>query len=186
MVTRVNGDFAGGSSMPPAGLQYSHGIPAPQSQASARWLSPRQGRSGWFSQTQPVSSQTSHRIAIDMSDVGFLGRHGSWQLPEPPITQSNRQGHWRIPHLRHGILFATPRGFSLRHIALYPNARFKFWELKSKAWGAFVTTKEKLELTGLAFGITASVLSTALLAFTLTQAIAWLLKRAALRGAKAL
>jgi hypothetical protein len=36
-----DGGFAGGSSMPPHGLQSSHGMPAPQSHASAGWLVPR-------------------------------------------------------------------------------------------------------------------------------------------------
>jgi hypothetical protein len=49
--------LAGGSSMPPQGLQNSQGMPAPQPHASARLLSPCQGRFGWFSHTQPVVSQ---------------------------------------------------------------------------------------------------------------------------------
>jgi hypothetical protein len=38
-----------------------------------------------------------------------------------------------------------------------------------------MTNKEKLELAGLALGITASVVWTAFLGFALSQAIAWLL-----------
>jgi hypothetical protein len=43
---------------------HSHGMPGPQSHASARWLLPRQRRSGWFSQTQPVLSQTEHAMTV--------------------------------------------------------------------------------------------------------------------------
>jgi hypothetical protein len=54
-------------------------MPAPQSQASARWLLPRQGRSGWFSQTQPVLSQTKHAISDKYAADSFIanptGRH---------------------------------------------------------------------------------------------------------------
>jgi hypothetical protein len=46
-VTRAIGEMAGGSSMPPQGL-HSQDIPGPHSQASARWLVPRQGRSDGF------------------------------------------------------------------------------------------------------------------------------------------
>jgi hypothetical protein len=45
------------------GLQSSQGAPAPQSQASNRLLNILKGRSGWFSQTQPVLSQVSHAMA---------------------------------------------------------------------------------------------------------------------------
>jgi hypothetical protein len=62
-VTRPIGEMAGGSSISPQGLQASHGIPTlTQSRASARWLVPRHGRSGWFSQTQPVSLQMLHAM----------------------------------------------------------------------------------------------------------------------------
>jgi hypothetical protein len=64
-VTRAIGDFAGGSSIPPAGLHSSHGIPAPQLQTSARMLPPQfAGRSGWFSQTQPLLSQIEQRTTV--------------------------------------------------------------------------------------------------------------------------
>jgi hypothetical protein len=49
-----------------AGAQISHGIPAPQAQASARALKSAYGRWGWFSQTQPVSSQTGHFLVADI------------------------------------------------------------------------------------------------------------------------
>jgi hypothetical protein len=49
-------DMSGGSDL----LHNVHGSPAPQLQASARLLNPRHGRSGWLSQTQPVSPQRSH------------------------------------------------------------------------------------------------------------------------------
>jgi hypothetical protein len=42
-VTRAIGESFGGSSVPPQGL-HSHGMPAPQSHASARWLWPRQAK----------------------------------------------------------------------------------------------------------------------------------------------
>jgi hypothetical protein len=64
IVTRAIGDFAGGSSTPPLGLQASQGMPAPHSHAAARWLVPRHGRSGWFSQTHPPSSQLVHLMAV--------------------------------------------------------------------------------------------------------------------------
>jgi hypothetical protein len=64
-VTRAIGELAGGSSIPPLGLQASHVMPTlTQSHASARWLVPRQGRSGCSSQTQPVSSQTKHAMNV--------------------------------------------------------------------------------------------------------------------------
>jgi hypothetical protein len=62
--TRAIGDFAGGSSMLPQGLQASHGMPGPQSHASTRWLVPRHGQSGWSPQTQLVPSQLLHRMAV--------------------------------------------------------------------------------------------------------------------------
>jgi hypothetical protein len=62
-VTRAIGESFGGSSIPPQGL-HSHGMPTlAQSQASSRALVPRQGRSGWFSQTQPEPSQIEHAIS---------------------------------------------------------------------------------------------------------------------------
>jgi hypothetical protein len=51
-------DMSGGSDV----LHTAHGAPAPQSQASARLLKPRHGRSGWFSQTHPVSAQRAHGV----------------------------------------------------------------------------------------------------------------------------
>jgi hypothetical protein len=46
-IMRAIGEIAAGSSIPPLGLQASHGIPTlTQSHASVRWLVPRQGRSG--------------------------------------------------------------------------------------------------------------------------------------------
>ena len=48
--------LAGGSSMPPLGLQSSHGTPAPQSQASARWL---------------VLSQIKHAIGYKIGPRGL-------------------------------------------------------------------------------------------------------------------
>jgi hypothetical protein len=48
------------------GLQISHGAPAPQSHASARLLNILNGRSGWFSHTQPVSSQLAQGMALDI------------------------------------------------------------------------------------------------------------------------
>src|ERR1700733_2003364 len=63
IVTRAIGYFAGGSSIPPDGLQSSQGMPAPRSHASARSLVPRQGRSGWFSHTRLVLSQTKHAVS---------------------------------------------------------------------------------------------------------------------------
>jgi hypothetical protein len=64
-VTRAIGESIG-SSMPPPAL-HSHSMPASQSHVSARWLVPRHGRAGWFSQTQPVSSQTKHAITDKIS-----------------------------------------------------------------------------------------------------------------------
>jgi len=45
--------------------QIGHAAPAPHAQASIRSsLKPRQGRSGWFSQTKPVPLQVSHLGAL--------------------------------------------------------------------------------------------------------------------------
>jgi hypothetical protein len=50
-----------GTSPSPAALQAGQGAPAPP-QLQAR--GPSQGRSGWFSQTQPRSSQLTHVVAV--------------------------------------------------------------------------------------------------------------------------
>ncbi len=50
-------------------------MPAPQSQASLRLLKPRQGFSGWLSQTDPLSSQNKHALAIVGTFVGYGSFH---------------------------------------------------------------------------------------------------------------
>jgi hypothetical protein len=49
------------------------------------------------------------------------------------------------------------------------------FEKKQTCVGASMTVKETVNFAGLALGITASIAWTALLAFALSQAIAWLL-----------
>jgi hypothetical protein len=65
-------DMSGGWSAS-HGLQSSQGAPAPQSQASNRLLNILKGRSGWFSQTQPVLSQVTHVIAPAPGDMTQCG-----------------------------------------------------------------------------------------------------------------
>ena len=62
------------SAMPPHGLQCSQGMPAPHSHPSAPGLGPRHGRSGWFSHTQPVPSQTLHRMTGQSVPTTYLAR----------------------------------------------------------------------------------------------------------------
>jgi hypothetical protein len=62
--------------MPPDGLQTAHGMPAPHSHASARWLVPRYGRSGWFSQIHPLLPQMMQVTLLrPLRDLGDVGHH---------------------------------------------------------------------------------------------------------------
>jgi hypothetical protein len=80
------------------GLIGKFGMPGPHSHASARWLLPRQGRSGWFSQTQPVLSQTKHAMSYKIHARSRMVESGN--LPGPPRFTSNARPNtpWPDPH----------------------------------------------------------------------------------------
>jgi hypothetical protein len=72
-------------------------MPAPKEQASARLLSPVNGRSPWSSQTQAVSSQSGHATYLEIithyasAHQPYQGRCGSMlALHGEPAVQSSR------------------------------------------------------------------------------------------------
>jgi hypothetical protein len=83
-----------------------------------------------------------------------------------------------IPLERHGLLFATAAFFLPAPIAPNPNKRFKSHapiSSKKHSVGSSMTMREKLNLAGLAFGLTATFAWIGLLGFGLSEAIRWLL-----------
>ena len=83
-----------------------------------------------------------------------------------------------IPLKAHGILFVTVAAFLPVLLAQNPNTRFKSCSitLKRMQRGVYrMTTKEKLNLAGLALGITATFAWIGVMGFALSQAISWLL-----------
>ena len=84
-------------------------------------------------------------------------------------------GPGRIPLQQHGILCATVAFFLAELLAQNPNELFKSHALRMPRGVYRMTKREKLNLAGLALGITATLAWIGLMGVALSQAISWLL-----------